>query len=165
MQLIISLLQISSGPVVLDGKPAFVSKYATKQLENLNVKIRFQTTVTGSTQLSDGRQELTLSSGDTLIADLYIPTFGVTPNSSYVPGQFLNANGFVLVDDFLKVKGAGDTVWAIGDVSAAEPPQLIYSDKQSVYVAKNINLLLSGKAPLPYKKATRKWFSVLFSDR
>jgi len=38
--------------------------------------------------------------------------------------------------------------------STAEPPQVIYIHNQSIYVAKNMILLLSGKASLPYKRAT-----------
>ena len=105
--------------------------------------------------MPNGRQELTLSGGDKLIADMYIPTFGLTPNSSYIPAKFLNANGSVTVDEYLKVKGARD-VWAIGDVSDVEPSQFISCDRQSVYLAKNITLVLSDKTPLPYKVATSR---------
>jgi NADH dehydrogenase FAD-containing subunit len=108
--------QIASGAHVLEGTPASVTKVATKQLSNLNVTIKTSTKVMGSAKMPDGRTELTLSGGEKVIADLYIPTMGVIPNSAYVPGTFVNNSGFVKVDEFLRVKGATD-VWALGDVS------------------------------------------------
>jgi NADH dehydrogenase FAD-containing subunit len=131
-----------------------VSKTATQLLQNLHVEIRFNTKVDSSTQAADGGQTITLAGGKTISADVYIPTFGVVPNSSYIPEKYLNAARFVVVDDFLGVKGLED-VWAIGDVSDREPPQFMFADKQAAYLAKNILLILSKKAPLPYKDATR----------
>ena len=113
-----------------------------------------KTKVVNSAKAPDGRQILELSGGEKLIADLYIPTFGVTPNSSYIPEKYLNNNSFVVVDDYLKVKGL-ENVWAIGDVSDHEPPQFLFADKQAAHLAKNIILILSSKAPLPYKGGTR----------
>ncbi|KAI8625188.1 hypothetical protein F5Y19DRAFT_274788 [Xylariaceae sp. FL1651] len=147
------IVLISSEKTVLQGTPASVSKTAEKQLGTLNVKVRLSTKVQNTAQMADGSQELTLSSGEKLVADMVIPTFGVIPNSSFVPAQFLNANGFVKVDEYLRVKGA-ENVFAIGDVSDAEPPQFIYVDKQSAHTAKNIVLVLRGMALLPYKVAT-----------
>jgi apoptosis-inducing factor 2 len=103
--------------------------------------------------LPDGRQELTLSGGDKLVVDMYIPTFGVQPNSSYVPTKFLDTNGFVKVDEYLSVKGT-EGIFAIGDISNAEPPQFWFVEKQSTYIAKNVILTLSGKPPIPYNVAT-----------
>lgn len=121
-----------------------------KQLQNLKVEIKLQTKINGSAQMPDGRQELILSSGDRLIADMYIPTFGVKPNSSCIHDDFLGANKFVMVDEFLKVKGTED-VWAIGDVSNVEGSQILFCDNQSAYLAKNMVLILSGRTPLSYK--------------
>jgi len=88
-----------------------------------------------------------------VIADMYIPTYGLIPNSSYIPTKFLNENGYAMVDEFLNLKGAKD-VWAIGDVSEVENSSYIYADKQSEYLAKNLTLLLSGKKMVSYKVAT-----------
>ena len=125
-----------------------------KNLQNLKVDIKLQTKVTGSAQMPNGRHELTLSGGDKLNTDMYIPTFGLVFNSSYIPAQFLNANGSVRVDEYLKVKGAED-VWALGDVSDLEGSQYMFLEYQSAHLAKNIALILSNKAPLPYKPFKR----------
>lgn len=125
---------------------------AGKELVNLKVDLRTRTKVVGCVTLSDGRFELTLSGGDKLVTDMYVPTFGLTPNSSFVPSKYLDSSGFIVVDEYLGVKGTAD-VWAIGDVNQVEWAQFISCEKQSTYLAKNIVLLLSNKSPLPYKPA------------
>jgi hypothetical protein len=97
---------------------------------------------------------------------MYIPTFGLVPNSGYVPAQFVNADGYVTVDEFLNVKSKGDGVgaplkdiWALGDVTDLEYAQFISCDKQSAHLAKNVILALradSTRPPLPYKAATKR---------
>jgi NADH dehydrogenase FAD-containing subunit len=150
-----NLTQVSSSPTVLEGAPTSVSKLATKELINLHVEILYQKKVASSTQMPDHRQELILSAGENLITDMYIPTYGLVPNSSYVPGKLLNANGFVTVDENLRVKGATD-VWAIGDVSDMEWSQFIFLDRQSVYVAKSVISVLNNTKLVPYKAATKR---------
>ena len=113
--------------------------------------------------MPSGQHELTLSNGEKLVTDMYIPTFGLVPNSSYVPAKFLNANGSVIVDEYLNVKAAG-AVWAIGDVSDAEPSQFIFCDRQSSYLAKNITLILSNRTLLPYKAATSRMITLLVAE-
>jgi len=135
-----------------------------KALQDLKVDIRLQTKVTSSIQTPSGAQELILSSGDKLVADMYIPTFGVIPNSSYIPAKFLDADRYVIVDEYLKVKGTRD-VWAIGDVSNVEPARWIYCERHSKYVSETFASILTGKTPLPYKQATSRMFSPTLTDR
>lgn len=94
---------------------------------------------------------------------MYIPTFGLIPNSSYIHAKFLDANGFVVVDEYLRAKGVED-VWAIGDVSAIEPAQLIHCDKQSAHLAKSLMLILNNKTPLPCKVTTSRKTNLLFFE-
>lgn len=137
---------------MLEDRPANVSNTAKKHLEVLKVNVRLNTKVQ-ETVASGSAQELTLSGGEKLVADLVIPTYGVTPNSSFVPAKFLDAKGFVTVDEYFRVKGA-EGVFAIGDVSSIERPQLIYVEKQSEHLAKNLVLALKNTSQLPYKAAT-----------
>ena len=125
--------------------------------------IKLQTKVTDLVQTANNQQQLTLSGGDKMITDLYIPTFGLIPNSSYVPAKFLNADGYVVVDRHLQVKGT-ENVWAVGDVSDVEPAQFITTDKQSAHLAKNIVSLLrdNNKTLLPYKVGSSRTRSLLF---
>ncbi|TEY71788.1 hypothetical protein BOTCAL_0086g00060 [Botryotinia calthae] len=150
---------IASGPVVLEGTPASVSKTATKQLENLQVKIKISTKVSGTAKTPDGKTEITLSNGKKIITDLYIPTMGLIPNSSFIPEKYLNPAGFAIVDQFLRLKGA-ENVWVVGDVSAVERPQYVNTDKQSTHVAKNIALILKNSEPLGYKVADKNMMAV-----
>ncbi len=135
-----------------------MSAYAIKSLLNLKAKLHFNTQVKSSTHLPNGSYELLLSTGEKLITDMYIPTFGLLPNSSYMPSEFLDAKGYVVVDAYLGVLGAKD-IWAIGDVSTCDWSALVPADKQSAHLVKNVGLLLNGKPPLPYKvMAHRKSF-------
>ncbi|OWP06974.1 hypothetical protein B2J93_7708 [Marssonina coronariae] len=141
---------ISSGATVLAGTPASVSKTASAQLKKLNVTIKTSTKISGSATTADGKTELTLSDGTKMTTDLYLPTAGLIPNSSYIPATFLNQNGNVVVDEFLHVQGTTD-IWAVGDVSAVQRAQFMLTDAQSTHVAKNIGLGHKGKPLLPYK--------------
>lgn len=132
-----------------------MSRIALKELQNLNVNVMLQTTATKSEKLPDGRQELMLSGQENLLADMLIVAHGLVPNSSYIPETLLNAKGYVMVDEYLKVKGVED-IWAIGDVCDAEGSQFITCDKQSVYLSKSITSILHNKMPLPYKIATSR---------
>jgi NADH dehydrogenase FAD-containing subunit len=150
---------LASGDTILEGAPEPVSKLATAELQNLNVTTRFNTKVSAVTNSkSDDRATLTLSSGDKLVADLYIPTFGLKPNTSYMPSQYLNNQGYIIVDEFFRLKGV-ENVFAIGDCSAFENSQFVTCDRQSIHLSKNVVLILSRKAPLPYYPATKREFS------
>lgn len=83
---------------------------------------------------------------------MYIPTFGLIPNSSFIPSKYLNSKGYIKVDEYLQVKGTKD-IYAIGDVSDIELEQFIVTDKQSTALSKNLITILSNKIPVPYKVA------------
>ena len=117
--------------------------------------IRRKAKVVSSVQLPDGQLELKLAGGESLLTDMYIPAYGLSPNSSYIPSKFLNAGGSVLVDHHLKVEGAED-VWAIGDVASIEPSQFINCNKQSIYVAKSFASIMRNESPSSYKVATSR---------
>lgn len=93
---------------------------------------------------------------------MYIPTYGVVPNSSYIPAIYLNEKGFVKLDQKFRVGGYPD-VFAIGDVSDLEPPQLICADRQSTHLAKNMVLVLTGKEIVEYKLGPKGMFPFLNS--
>ncbi|KAH8821346.1 hypothetical protein F5884DRAFT_688547 [Xylogone sp. PMI_703] len=148
------IILVSTTPKILPQSPEFVSRIATTSLLKLHVSIRYQTHVVSSSLAPDGRHILTLSDGECLSTDMYIPTFGLTPNSSYIPSKLLNSDGFVEVDEYLRVKGAKD-VWAIGDVSALEVKQYLASRAQALYLSKAFTSILRNKLPTPYKISTR----------
>ncbi|SPO07042.1 uncharacterized protein DNG_09736 [Cephalotrichum gorgonifer] len=140
---------LSSGSVVLPGRPASVSSTAQKQLHAIGVDLKLGATVASQTELPDGRQELTFGDGQKLVADLYIPSFGVVPNTSFLPEKLLDSAGKVKVGGHLNVKGVDD-VFAIGEVADTEPGQYFTIEKQASHMAKSMIQILSGNAPLPY---------------
>lgn len=170
----LTIHQIASGTSILEESPASVSSLATKALEELNVNIRFQTRITSASsptvEDTDKAQTpiaLTLSDKTTLHADMYIPTFGLAPNSRYIPAKYLTSDGFVTVDEFMNIRADGEaalpSVWALGDVADLEYAQFVSCDKQSVHLVKNILRALrvdsgGGKksSPLPYKASTKR---------
>ena len=146
---------------MLERSPTNVSKLTEKELKNLNVHIKFEERVATASKLGNDQHELTLTSGRKLTADVYIPTFGLAPNNSYIPAKFLNAEGFVVVDEYLQVKGAKD-VWAIGDISATEGSQYLPANTQATHAVKNIILAGNGKALLAYKGWVSSGYSPIF---
>jgi NADPH-dependent 2,4-dienoyl-CoA reductase/sulfur reductase-like enzyme len=115
----------------------------------LGVDVRLETKVISQTKLRDGRTELTLSDGTSLAVDLYVPTFGVVPNSSYIPSQYLTSSGFVTVDDCLRIKGTKD-IWAAGDIADIEWKQFKSADNQAAHVGKCIVNILHQIEPVAY---------------
>jgi NADH dehydrogenase FAD-containing subunit len=132
-----------------EESPASVQNHALSTLTALGVDVRFKTRVLDVIILPNGQTEVTPSAGSKLIADLYVPTYGLVPNSSYVPSKFLTSKGSVIVDEYLKANGVED-VWALGDVADVEWKQFASTDKQSSYVSKSIASILSNKTPTPY---------------
>ncbi len=157
-------MQISSGACILEDTPAGVTKAATKKLQELKVTIKLETKIQGTATRTDGKTEITLSDGEKIVTDLYIPAVGVTPNSSYIPQALLNANGFVVVDEFLRAKGTTD-VWAVGDISSVLKPQYVNTEKQAVHVAKNIGLLMQDKPLVKFPMGEKGMFQNLMKMR
>jgi apoptosis-inducing factor 2 len=82
---------------------------------------------TAGTTIADvaAKATLKLDNGDTLQADLYIPAVGATPNTQFVSPALRTADGRVNTDSgTMRVVGAGDRVYAIGDVTSAARPSI-----------------------------------------
>jgi NADH dehydrogenase FAD-containing subunit len=133
---------ITDSKDVLPGLMESVRNAAEKELEKLQVQIVHSTRVTNAMP-KDSQTELTLSSGDKLLVDLYLPTVGVMPNTSFLPKDLLDERGNLRVDKYFKVESATD-IWACGDVTNVQVKQLAYANKQVPYLAKNLDAVLSG---------------------
>jgi NADH dehydrogenase FAD-containing subunit len=140
-----------------DSLPVNISRGAEKELQKLHVKITKGVKITDTKTTADGKTELTLDNGQTKIVDLYLPTGGVVPNSEYIPRTLLDDKGYAIVDQFLRVKNA-DSVWAIGDIINIDPAQAVYLFKQHPALVKNLDLVLKGKQPVPYKSGGDRKF-------
>jgi len=143
---------ITSSSQILLGTPPNVANFAENELRKLHVKVLKDTRITSSQALPSPstQTELTLSSGAKMVVDLYLPTVGVLPNTDFVPRNLLTEDGDVVVDDYLRVKGA-EGVWAAGDVVDIQPSQFVYMQKQAAALAKNLDLVINGREPVLYK--------------
>src|SRR6185312_13870754 len=70
-------------------RPA-IGKIAQQKLNALGVDVVYNERVTGAKESEDGRTVITLAKGNTLEADLYVPAYGVVPNSSWLPIELLD---------------------------------------------------------------------------
>ncbi|MCW2753934.1 MAG: trxB 1 [Marmoricola sp.] len=94
-------------------------------------------------------------------ADAVLWTIGrVIPNTAWLPGELLNVDGFVVVDEYLRVPGAPG-VYAIGDVAATDPLRTSARSRADGLLAHNVRAELEGSAPKPFKPALRRWGSVV----
>ena len=84
----------------------------------------------------------------------------VRPNSSWLPEDLLDAQGFVRVAPDLSVIGAPD-VFAIGDVAATDPLRGSARNRADKLLARNIRRHLSGESLEAYRPSRRRWGSVL----
>lgn len=134
---------ITSGDKPLPSLRSDVGNSAAVELEKLKVKIIPGVHVT-STNTTDHQASVTLSDGQTLLADLYLPLYGMRPNSQFIPSQLLDSRGNLKLDKNLRVTGV-DNVWGVGDVGDLEPKQLIYAERQAIHLGKNLDAVLVGR--------------------
>ena len=139
---------LSAGPEILDGDS--IAGSARAELKKLGVTVRTDVRVTGDTKRPDGKTELTLDGGETLVTDLYLPTFGLAPNTEYLDAQYLDNRKNVVVDEFHRVKGA-EHVWAAGDIVSVPRAGFMITRAQAGGVGRNVDLALAGKTPAPVK--------------
>lgn len=123
---------LCGGPALLDGDS--VGPAAKAELLKLDVKIKFDARVAGAKELPDGKTEVSLQNGETVVADLYLPTMGMKGNTEMLDGKYLTDKGYVAVDEFYRVKGAeNDGVWALGDVVSVPRGGFLFTQKQVSY--------------------------------
>jgi NADH dehydrogenase FAD-containing subunit len=133
-------------------RPA-IAKAAEAKLRALGVEVLYNQRVV-STSPSGSRTNITLAKGDALEADLYVPAYGVEPNSSFLPSHLLDEKKYLQTNDkTLRVDAAGPRVYAIGDVASYSRNSII--DIMSSLPVLFVNLkrdLLAYNAMLPDEK-------------
>ncbi|KAF4549987.1 Pyridine nucleotide-disulfide oxidoreductase-like protein 18 [Elsinoe fawcettii] len=95
-------------------RPA-LGKQAENMIRDLGVDTTYNTRITGTSRLADGRTRIELGNGETLEADVYINAIGTVPMTGYAPQEWLDEKKRVKVDKTLRVAGA-ERVYAVGDV-------------------------------------------------
>ncbi|KAH8901977.1 FAD/NAD(P)-binding domain-containing protein [Coniochaeta sp. PMI_546] len=135
--------------LIIDGEHALptllpsVGKTAEAELAKMKVDLVRKVRVTGVEDIGDGTK-LTLSNGKTLVTDVFLPLYGVRPNTSFVPAHLLDASGSVKVDKTLRVEGLKN-VWAVGDVNNVEVKLAMRAESQTVHLFPNLEATLLGK--------------------
>lgn len=141
---------ISSADRVLPMIKASASAVGEKKLKEKNVKIITSAKVTGAEASTDGTKSwtVTLDNGKKLSADLYIPTTGAIPNSSFIPAEFLDSNGWVKVNKELRVQssnGSALPIYAVGDINTNHMRLSFKATEQAKIAVTNIKADIEGK--------------------
>lgn len=121
-------------------------KFADKALQDMGVELLRNTRVLEveePTTAEGSAKTVKLSNGTSLVADLYLPLYGVRPNTEFVPKHLLDEAGNVNTQPTLRVRGLNN-VWAAGDVSDVENKQAMKAGSQARHVYANLQAVLTG---------------------
>lgn len=140
---------ISATDRVLPVLKPRASEVAEHRLKEKKVEIIKSRKVTGATRSVDrSTWTVSLDNGQSLHADIYIPTVGVIPNNSFIPQEFLDSQGWVKVDEELRVQaGTGSKlpIFAAGDITNNSMKLSFKAAEQAAVVAANLRTEITGK--------------------
>ncbi|KAI9816928.1 MAG: hypothetical protein M1827_001573 [Pycnora praestabilis] len=86
----------------------------------------------------------TLTNGITLVADLYLPLFGLLSNMSFVPASLLDSAGNLVLKKTMREVGTKN-VWGIGDLGNLKEKQGTVRGAQISYQSATRDLTFSGE--------------------
>jgi NADH dehydrogenase FAD-containing subunit len=133
---------VSRTNVLLEGATTSVQKTAFSLLRRRNVDVLTEATVVDAVYEAHTQTwKVKLSTGHTYTVDAYIATTGTIPNNSFIPKGFLNAQGWVNVDEQLRVVADGvsrSDTYAVGDITCHPYRLLSRVSLQGETVASNI---------------------------
>jgi NADH dehydrogenase FAD-containing subunit len=142
-----SITLVTSGPRILpDLRPA-IAQTAENYLSHAGVTVLKNTKVVGEASGS-----VTLSTGDTIAADIYIPATGAKPNTSFLAPEILGTDGRVATNPHtLRVDTAGPRIYALGDCSNAFRAAIHQITAAVPVLGANIKRDLCIEAKLPHE--------------
>lgn len=145
----VTITLVSATDRVLPMLKHSASSAARKMLEQKNIKLVTSKRVVGVETPADDSSSWTVSleGGDQLSADLYIPTTGVTPNNSFIPPQFLDKDGWVTVNNEMRVQSTdGSTlpIFAAGDITNNSMRLSFKATEQAHVAAGNLKAAIVG---------------------
>ena len=130
---------------------------AKKELEKLKVKIIANARIIETTN-SAGGTSLRLIKADgskeTLEADLFVPTWGVTFNTSFAPPSLLDPDGRLKVTKSLRAPGYGN-VFVAGDAANVDSYAAAIREPQVRYLATALGQYLAGGQVPEFAPPTR----------
>ena len=151
---------------------ASVHQVVERDLQKLGVKLVYNTQVKGvqktpkEAQGETSQTSLRLSDGSDLIADLYLPLFGVQVNTGFLPLNLLDSAGNLIQDKTMRVQGTKN-VWAIGDVGSIETKQLTVTDAQIIHLSAALDSVLTGddRQVREYKPSSKKMIFITMGKK
>lgn len=139
---------VSKSDSLLVGATETVQRTAESLLRRKDVEVLKNTTVDHVKQGPETKT-VTLSTGQIIMADEYISTTGVIPNNTFIPKGFLNHDGWVNVDEHLRVVEEDETsrsdTYAVGDITCHPYRLLSRVSLQAATVASNIATNIAEK--------------------
>jgi NADH dehydrogenase FAD-containing subunit len=126
---------------------------AERELEKLSVKIIRKSKVVEITTTGTGQTEVALENNQIIVTDLFLPTYGLIPNTEFLLQELLNAKDELILNQWLGVKNTKN-VWAVGDVGNLQRNGYLITTAQADHLARSLDQLLRGDKPLPYKVPT-----------
>jgi len=144
-----SITLIADGPRVLGGLSESVSRVSESTLAGLGVHIIHHAR---AIEARDGH--VYLSTGKVIPADVYLPVFGVRPNTSFLPDHLLDKHKSLKLEPSLRVEGLHN-VWGAGDVGNLDVKQIGPVEGQVNVLAQNLDAVLSGGSTSTMKEYTR----------
>ncbi|KAH7078635.1 hypothetical protein BKA63DRAFT_248491 [Paraphoma chrysanthemicola] len=157
----VKITLITAGERILPALRPAIAATAASHLRDLGVAILPNTKVSAVTPPDAGASispptspaTLTLSHGETIEADLYIPATGTKPNTSFVPSTLLAPDGRVTTNpQTLRVDTAGPLIYSIGDCSTAFRPAIHNIIAAVPILCNNIHHdLLTSSTPSPFQ--------------
>jgi NADH dehydrogenase FAD-containing subunit len=140
---------VSKTDSLLEGATETVQRTAELLLQRKNVGIIRNVTVDHvDKDLKTGNWTIVLSTGQTIAADEYVSTTGVIPNNEFIPKRFLNNDGWVNVDEHLRVVENGtsrDDTYAVGDITCHSYRLLSRVSLQGATAAANVSASIASK--------------------
>lgn len=127
----VSITVVTSDSKILPALRPSIAKKAENYLAKVGVTVIKGTKVVAVDPSGAGTENITtdasvtLSDGNTLDVDLYIPATGTRPNTSFINKALLTPDGRVETNSStLRVDKAGERVYAIGDVGSYSRPAI-----------------------------------------
>jgi NADH dehydrogenase FAD-containing subunit len=143
---------VSRTSVLLEGATEPVQRRALSLLRLKDVEVLTATTVVDAVYEAHSQTwKVKLSSGQTYTSDAYIATTGTIPNNEYIPKSCLNSQGWVNVDEHLRVVEDGvsrSDTYAVGDITCHPYRLLSRVSVQGETVASNIASAIEGRSRL-----------------
>lgn len=133
---------VSRGSVLVEAATASVQRTVLHLLRRRDVEVLTEATVVDAVYDAHNQVwKVKLSTGCTYTVDAYIATTGTVPNNTFIPRNLLNVQGWVDVDEQLRVRednvSRTDT-YAVGDITCHPYRLLSRVSLQGETVASNI---------------------------